>query len=410
MINFSRQVLANGMRVLVCEDPMAPLATFNMLYTVGARNERPERTGFAHLFEHLMFGGSVNVPDFDYQVQRVGGDANAFTTNDITNYYITLPADNIETAFWLESDRMLGPAFSQEGLDIQKKVVIEEFRQRYLNTPYGDSQHLFRDLVYKVHPYRWPTIGLNVNHIEEATLDEVKDFFYRHYTPAHAILSVCGNVKADEIFSLAEKWFGGIHRETVDVIPLVEPVQTEARFLEVVRDVPASRVMVAFHSTERMHRDTKLGDLMTDVLADGASSRLNQHLIKESQTCTDANAFITGTVDPGAIVFTAQVADDVAPEKVIDQIWDEVYALQTEGPTEYEIKKARNRQEAAQVIAETASQALAQSLATYEMLGDANLINTEYHAYDNITTDDVRDLARRTCTRENSSTLIYRHK
>ncbi len=193
-------------------------------------------------------------------------------------------------------------------------------------------------------------------------------------------------------------------------MPLAEPVQTEARFLDVVRDVPASRVMVAFHSTERMHRDTKLGDLMTDVLADGASSRLNQHLIKESQTCTDANAFITGTVDPGAIVFTAQVADDVAPEKVIDQIWDEIYALQTDGPTEYEIKKARNRQEAAQVIAETASQTLAQSLATYEMHGDANLINTEYHAYDNITTDDVRDLARRVCTRENSSTLIYRHK
>ncbi|MDY4174872.1 MAG: pitrilysin family protein [Bacteroidales bacterium] len=411
MITFSRHVLANGLRVLVCEDPLSPMATFNMLYTVGARNENPERTGFAHLFEHLMFGGSANVPDFDYEVQRVGGDANAFTNNDYTNYYVTLPADNIETAFWLESDRLCGPAFSQESLDIQKKVVIEEFRQRYLNAPYGDIQHIFRDLVYKVHPYRWPTIGLNIEHIENATLDEVKDFFYRHYTPSRAILAVSGNVKTDHIFALAEKWFGDIRRDAPqEPAPPAEPVQTEARTLIKEGNVPATRIMIAFHSADRLHRDTKLGDLMTDVFADGLSSRLIQRLVKESRTCTDANAYITGSFDPGAVIFSAQVADGVKPETAIGQIWDEIHEMQDSGPTDYEINKARNRQEAAQIIGETASQTMSQTLATYEMLGDANLVNTEYRAYDDMQPDDVMDFARRTCTVENSSTLIYRSK
>lgn len=410
MIKFSRHSMANGMRVIVCEDRYAPLATFNMLYAVGARHERPERTGFAHLFEHLMFGGSVNVPDFDYEVQRVGGDANAFTTNDVTNYYVTLPADNIETAFWLESDRLLNPAFSQETLDIQKKVVIEEFRQRYLNAPYGDCQHLFRDLVYKVHPYRWPTIGRSVEQIEDATLEEVKEFFYRLYTPGHAILSVCGNVRAEEIFGLAEKWFGGIEREGVDVRPEVEPEQREERWLEVERDVPATRVSIAFHTGARLDRDTKLGDLMTDVLADGASSRLIRHLVKGSGTCTDVNAFISGSVDPGTVVFTGQVADGVEPERVVEELWGEIESMGSAGPTEYELQKARNRQLSEQVFAETATQALAQSLGMYEMLGDAGLINTEPHAYDDVTPEDVREMARRVCRRENSSTMIYRHK
>lgn len=411
MINYSRHVLTNGLRVLVCEDPLSSMATFNMLYTVGSRNENPSRTGFAHLFEHLMFGGSANVPDFDYEVQRVGGDTNAFTVSDYTNYYITLPADNIETAFWLESDRLLEPAFSQESLDIQKKVVIEEFRQRYLNAPYGDIQHLFRDLLYKVHPYRWPTIGIDISHIEDASLDDVKDFFYRHYTPARAILAVAGNVKADHIFALAEKWFGGIDRVAPQQPePPAEPVQTEPRFLDHSANVPASRVMLAFHSADRLHRDTKLGDLMTDVFSDGLSSRLIQRLVKESQTCTDANAYITGTFDPGALVFTAQLSEGVEPETVLDQIWAEIREMQEAGPTDYEINKARNRQKAAQIIGEAATQTLAQSLATCEMLGDANLVNTEYRAYDDMQPDDVMDFARRTCTPQNSSTLIYRSK
>lgn len=410
MIDFSRHVLANGLRVLVHEDPIAPMATFNMLYTVGSRNEHPERTGFAHLFEHLMFGGSAHAPDYDYHAQRVGGDANAFTTNDFTNYYLTLPADNLETAFWLESDRMLCPAFSEEVLDVQRKVVVEEFRQRYLNAPYGDLQHLFRSLAYKVHPYRWPTIGLKTEHIEQATLGDVKDFFFRHYIPRNAILSVCGSVRADEVFAMAEKWFGDIGRDAPDEKPIAEAEQTCERRMEVERDVPADWVMMAFHTSDRLSRDNKLGDLMTDVLADGASSRLVRHLVKGSQTCTDANAYITGTLDPGLVVFSAQVADGVAPERVIDQVWEEIEALKADGPTQYEVDKARNRQEAGQILAETATPAMAQSLATYEMLGDANLINTDYRAYDDIVPAEVADFASRICTRDNCSTLIYRRK
>lgn len=410
MINFARHTLANGLRVVVHEDPLSPLATFHMLYAVGARNEQPSRTGFAHLFEHLMFGGSVNVPDFDYYVQRVGGDSNAYTSNDATNYYITLPADNIETAFWLESDRLLSPAFSQEALDVQKKVVIEEFRQRYLNCPYGDIQHLFRSLTYKVHPYRWPTIGLTTDHIEQASLDEVKAFFFSQYIPRHAILAVSGNVEAGRVFDLAEKWFGGIERDAPEVVPPVEPVQTEARRLDVTADVPAHRVMVAFHMGCRLSEDHRMGDLMTDVLADGASSRLVRHLVKERQSCTDVNAYITGSYDPGLLVLTAQVADGVEPEEVERQLLDEVEAIKADGPTDFELNKARNRQVAGQVIGEISSPAIAQALAAYERLGDANLINTDYHAYDDVTAVDIMTFTSKICTPQNSSTLIYRHK
>ncbi len=389
---------------------MSPLATFHMLYTVGARNEQPSRTGFAHLFEHLMFGGSANVADFDYYVQRAGGDSNAYTSNDATNYYITLPADNIETAFWLESDRLLSPAFSQEALDVQKKVVIEEFRQRYLNCPYGDIQHLFRSLTYKVHPYRWPTIGLTTDHIEQASLDEVKAFFFNQYIPRHAILAVSGNVEAARVFDLAEKWFGGIERDAPEVVPPVEPVQTEARRLDVTADVPAHRVMVAFHMGPRLSEDHKLGDLMTDVLADGASSRLVRHLVKERQSCTDVNAYITGSYDPGLLVLMAQVADGVEPEEVERQLLEEVEDIKVDGPTDFELNKARNRQVAGQVIGEISSPAIAQALAGYERLGDANLINTDYHAYDDVSAADIMKFASKICTPQNSSTLIYRCK
>ncbi len=410
MIDIKKHTLANGLRVVVCEDPLAPIATFNILYEVGARNESPERTGFAHLFEHLMFGGSVNVADFDYHVQRVGGENNAFTTNDFTNYYISLPADNIETAFWLESDRLLGPAFSQAGLDVQKKVVIEEFRQRYLNKPYGDYQHLFRSLVYKVHPYRWPTIGLKVEHIEDATLDEVQAFFYSHYIPRHAIISIVGNVSAQHMFDLAEKWFGDIKRDAPEVIPPAEPEQTEARILEHDADVPATRVSIAFHTGRRADPDFHMGDLLTDILADGASSRLMRHLVKEQQICTNANAFVMGSIDPGAIVLAGRVAEGVEPERVAEELWRQAEIISNTPPTAQEMAKARNCQEADHVLGLMSAQTLAQGLASYEMLGDANLLNDANHAYDGITPEDISAYAARVFRRSNSSTLIYRSR
>lgn len=407
MINFARHTLSNGLRVVVHREPLAPIATFNILYSVGARNESPERTGFAHLFEHLMFGGSVNVQDFDTQVQRVGGDSNAFTTNDLTNFFITLPVDNLETAFWLESDRMLQPAFSQEGLDVQKKVVVEEFRQRYLNRPYGDFFHLLRGLSYKVHPYRWPTIGIEPQHILDATLDDVRNFFYQHYIPRRAIITVSGNVDPERVFALAEKWFGEIRRDAPDVQPPVEPEQTEARRLVHHADVPADRVAIAFHTCGRLHPEFPLSDLTTDILSDGESSRLIQRLVHDTHLCTDANAYVLGSVDPGLMIFTATAADGVDIDSVEKALWSEIESLASAGPSEHEVDKSRNRLEASAVMAETSAQYIAQSLARCEMYGDANMINTDVRAYDGIAPADIAGYVARTCVRENSSTLLY---
>lgn len=299
MIDFKRHTLSNGMRIVVHRDPFAPIATFNLLYDVGARHENPSRTGFAHLFEHLMFSGSAHVTDFDTQVQRVGGDSNAFTTNDITNFYITLPADNIETAFWLDSDRMLSPILTQEALDVQKKVVVEEFRQRYLSRPYGDLYHILRDLCYKVHPYRWPTIGLEPQHILDATLDEVRSFFFSHYIPRHAVLAISGCIDPEKMFAMAERWFGDIERDAPDIVPPAEPEQTVARYLEHRADVPTDRICLAFHMCGRLGPDYHLSDIATDILSDGESTRLTQHLVHDQRLCTDVNAFILGSYDPG---------------------------------------------------------------------------------------------------------------
>lgn len=410
MISFQRKTLPNGLRIVVHEDPLAPIATFNVLYKVGSRDEVPERTGFAHLFEHLMFGGSEHIPDFDAEVQRVGGDSNAFTTTDFTNYYITLPSDNIETAFWLDSDRLLCPNFTQEALDIQKKVVVEEFRQRYLNRPYGNYQHIFRDLVYKVHPYRWPTIGLKIDHILNADLDEVRSFFNVHYIPRNAVISIAGNVCAQQMFDYAEKWFGDIQRDAPDSSPMPEPEQTEARMLDFEAPVPATKVAIAFRSCERLNPDFHKGDLLTDILADGASSRLIQNLIKKEQTCTDVNAFVQGSLDPGVVVMTATVADGVEPERVVDQLWREADNIAANEPTDYEMRKARNRQEASYILGQVSASGLAQSLATYEQYGDAEKINTDYLAYGDISAADISAYARNLFKRQNSSTLIYRAK
>lgn len=410
MIDFKRKTLSNGLRVVVHEDPLAPIATFNLIYKVGARNENPERTGFAHLFEHLMFGGSEHIANFDDEIQRVGGDCNAYTTNDFTNFYMTLPADNIETCFWLDSDRLLCPAFTQEKLDIQKNVVIEEFRQRYLNQPYGDYQHIFRDLVYKVHPYRWPTIGLKIEHIQDATLAEVEAFFNQNYLPRHAVLAIAGNVEAERMFDYAEKWFGEIQRDAPEVEPTPEPEQTEARLLDHTADVPATRVAIAFRSCERLHPDFHKGDFLTDILADGASSRLVQHLIKKEQICTDVNSYVMGSLDPGCVVLMATLADGVEPEKVLDKLWAEADNLAANEPSDYEIQKARNRQEAAYIMGQTSAAAMAQQLAYYELYGDANLINTDYLAYGQITAADISAYARKVFNRDSSSTFIYRAK
>ncbi|MEQ8425226.1 MAG: pitrilysin family protein, partial [Cyclobacteriaceae bacterium] len=312
MIAFDSFVLPNGLRVLVHEDPTVQIAAMNILYDVGSRDEKSDKTGFAHLFEHLMFGGSVNIPSYDEPLQRVGGENNAFTNTDITNYYLTLSADNIETGFWLESDRMLSLSFDPKVLEVQRKVVIEEFKQRYLNQPYGDVWLKLRPLAYQVHPYQWATIGKEISHIEEATMEDVKDFFYANYLPGNAILVVAGNIKTDQVRVLSEKWFGPIPtgKKNKRTLP-VEPEQKQKRVLEVRADVPASALYKAFHMPGRFDTDFFAADLASDVLGRGDSSRLYQKLVKEKQIFNTLSAFTMGTIDPGLVVINGRVSDGI---------------------------------------------------------------------------------------------------
>lgn len=410
MINFKRHTLDNGMRIIVHTDTTTPMAAVNMLYTVGSRNEESHLTGFAHLFEHLMFGGSKNIPNFDKPVDRVGGESNAYTTCDITNYYITLPANNIETAFWLESDRLLELDFSEESLEVQRKVVMEEFKQRCLNSPYGDMMHLLRDLAYKVHPYRWPTIGLNLDHIANATLDDVKSFFYRNYAPDNAILSISGNVDADEMFRLAEKWFAPISRRAERRAITPEPTQTEQRTMHVERDVPADFLTIMYHMGDNLTREYYACDILTDILADGPSSRLVQRMTKTDKLMSDVNAYISGSEDPGMLSFTGTLLPGVSMEQAEKAFREEIDKMIQEGVSDYELQKVKNRREATNIFREMVYTAKATSLAKHEMHGDANLINTEDEIYSSITKEEIQNALSRIARKENESVLYYHAK
>lgn len=408
MIEFKKTKLENGLTVIAHRDDSTPMVAVNVLYKVGARNEDPDRTGFAHLFEHLMFGGSVNIPSYDEPVQLAGGENNAFTNNDYTDYYLALPKENIETALWLESDRMLSLAFNEKSLEVQRKVVIEEFAQRYLNQPYGDIWLLLRPLAFKEHPYRWATIGRDIEHIRTAEMDQVKAFFKRYYKPSNAILSVAGDLAEEEVFRLAEKWFGGIPagEPTEDVIP-VEPAQTQARRLEVKRDVPVSVIFIAFHSQGRMSREVTVCDVISDVLSNGTSSRLYQRLVKEAGLFSSVNAYISGDVDPGLFIVSGHIMDGVAPEDAEAALWNELETLKREPVGEYELEKVKNKFEATQVFGEINVMNKAMNLAYFEMLGDAGLINREVEMHHSVSREEIREVSSRLFTKENSSTLLY---
>ncbi|MGV8827162.1 MAG: M16 family metallopeptidase [Breznakibacter sp.] len=411
MIKIERHILDNGLTVIAHVDRSTPLAALNVLYKVGARNEDPQRTGFAHLFEHLMFGGSKNIPSYDSPLQMVGGDNNAFTSNDITNYYLTLPANNIETGFWLESDRMMELAFSPEILEVQRKVVIEEFKQRYLNQPYGDIPLLARPLAYKVHPYQWPTIGKDLLHIEQATLDDVKDFFYSHYAPNNAIVTVTGNIDPQEIFKMAEKWFGPIpKRQLKNAVVPREPEQTELRELHVTRPVPADYIQVMFHMPGRVEPGYQVVDLLSDLLANGQSSRLVQSLMKENQLFSDINAYISGDNDPGLFTVTGNMLPGISLETGYQAIWDELNKLKDELVSEYELQKVKNRVESVVVFSEISFLNKAMNLAHYEMIGKAEDINLEVEQYRCITREDLQSQACRLFRPENCSVLYYHAK
>jgi predicted Zn-dependent peptidase len=409
MIKYSRFSLDNGLRILVHEDKSTPLVAMNVLYNVGSRDEEPTATGLAHLFEHLMFGGSVNIPDFDSPMQMAGGENNAFTNNDITNYYLTLPAANIETGFWLESDRMLGLDFSQRNLDIQKKVVIEEFNQRYLNQPYGDSILMLRPLAYKIHSYRWPTIGMDISHIQYCNLEQVKEFFFSHYAPNNAILSLTGNINPETAYSLAQKWFGPIEKRKIKLRNLTaEPLQTEERKMTVEKKVPASAIYKAWHTSPRKSKDFYAMDLITDLLAGGESGRLYNILVKEKKLFSEINAYITSDIDPGLILIHGRVMKGVDIHKADENINSIISELKEKIPEIQEMDKVKNKYESTMVFSNTSILNKAANLAFYELLDDAEMINNEVERFREIDTDGVIETSRKYLVDSNCSTLYYK--
>lgn len=411
MIKYQHTKLNNGLEVISNRDSASRLVAVNILYKVGARNEDPSCTGLAHLFEHLMFRGTHNVPDFDTPIQMACGENNAFTNNDYTDFYITLPKDNIETALWLESDRMCGLNLSEQACDIEKRVVIEEFRQRYLNQPYGDLNMLLRQMVYTSHPYRWATIGLKPEHIADAPLESIRKFYNDFYHPSNAILSVSGDIDAERVFELADKWFGGIPDKPYNIptIP-VEPKQTEARRMEVERDVPATTIVIAFHMGNRLSKDFFLGDITSDLLAGGDSARLYEHLIKGKKLFTSVNAYISGDVDEGMFVFTGQLLPTTSEREAEAAFWEEMELLSNGEIGDYELEKVKNKFEANTLFGELNVMNKAMNLGYYSMIGDLPLINREIEIYRSLSKTEIADFARRTFQKENSSTLIYRAK
>lgn len=408
MVSFERFTLDNGLKVLVHEDPTTPMAVLNILYDVGARDEDPEQTGFAHLFEHLMFGGSVNIPSYDEPLQRVGGENNAFTSNDITNYYITLPAVNLETAFWLESDRMLSLAFSEKSLEVQRNVVSEEFKQRYLNQPYGDVWLKLRPLAYKDHPYKWATIGKSLKHIEDATIEDVKAFFQKHYNPANAIMVVGGAVKLEEVKRLSEKWFANIPGiPKMDRKLPVEQTQTEERVETVKANVPLDALYKVFHMHARVDDGYYPADLISDILSRGNSSRLFRNLLKDQKLFSEINAYLTGSLDAGLFVIEGKPLPGISMETAEAAIWAELDRIKNEPVPEQELTKVKNKMESTMVFSEMSLLDKSMNLAYFELLGDADLLNSETGKYLSVSADEIQKQAQHIFRKENSSTLYY---
>jgi len=408
MVKFNRFTLSNGLRVIVHEDNTTPMAVLNILYDVGSRDEDPERTGFAHLFEHLMFGGSVNIPSYDEPLQRVGGENNAFTSNDITNYYITLPAANLETAFWLESDRMLSLAFSEKSLEVQRNVVIEEFKQRYLNQPYGDVWLRLRPMVYKEHSYKWDTIGKNIEHIAEASMEDVKAFFKKHYNPQNAIMVVGGNIKTEDVKQMAEKWFAPIPAGEKYIRNLQqEPEQLEERRDSVTAKVPLNDIYIALQMPERRSVDFHAVELLGDILSRGKSSRLYKALVKEQQLFSEIHAYLTGSLDKGMFVIEGKPLTGISIEDAEVAIWREIEKMKIEEVSADELNKVKNKMESTMVFSEMSLLDKAMNLAYFELLSDAEQLNHETGKFLAVTAGQIKEQANKLFRKDNSSTLIY---
>lgn len=409
MLKINKHILNNGLRLVHSQDDSTQMVALNILYNVGARDENPDHTGFAHLFEHLMFGGSVNIPDYDGPLQLSGGENNAWTNNDITNYYLTVPRQNVETGFWLESDRMLSLDFSERSLEVQKGVVTEEFKQRCLNQPYGDVGHLLRPLAYKVHPYQWPTIGKELSHIANATLDEVKDFFFRFYAPNNAVLAVTGNIAFDEAVRLAEKWFGPIPRREVPARSLPqEPPQMEERRLMVERNVPLDALFMAYHICDRQSPDYYAFDILSDILSNGRSSRLNRHLVQERQVFSSIDAYISGSVDAGLFHISGKPAAGVSLEQAEAAVRGELQDLQQTLIAQQELEKVKNKFESTQIFGNMNYLNVATNLAWFELNGRAEDMEREVGRYRAVTADQLREVAQTAFNKANGVVLYYK--
>jgi len=408
MLRFNRFTLENGLRVIVHEDESTPMAVVNVMYDVGARDEDPGKTGFAHLFEHLMFGGSINIDDFETPLNMAGGENNAYTSNDVTNYYIQLPAENLETALWLESDRMLSLAFNEKSLDVQRKVVIEEFKEHYINKPYGAVWFPLREMAYKEHPYRWMTIGKELGHIENAKLSDVKQFFFKHYTPVNAILVVAGNVRTNEVQKLVDKWFGdippGVKYER-NIRP--EPRQDSPRSLKVKANVPLDALYKCWHMDRRLDHGYYVADLITEVLGGGSSSRLFQKLVKEKKLFSNIECYQFGTIDKGLLAIEGKLVKGVQMDVAEAAVNEELEKMKSEKISEKELTKVKNKTEAAIAFEDMSVMTRANNLAFYELLGDAALFNSDRERYFAVTSDDIVQYSRSIFDENNSNTLYY---
>jgi zinc protease len=408
MVQYETFTLANGLQVITHTDITTPMVAMSILYNVGAKDENEAQTGFAHLFEHLMFGGSVNIPDYDEPLQNAGGENNAYTTNDITNYYLQLPKENVETAFWLESDRMLSLAFNEKSLDVQRKVVCEEFKEHYINKPYGDVWEQLRTLCYTTHPYKWQTIGKELKHVEDATLQDVKNFFAKHYNPSNAMLCVAGNMTKEQVQVLCEKYFAPIPagEKYIRQLP-AEPKQTSARKLVLQREVPVNALYKAYHMGGRLSPEYHAMDLLTEILSGGQSSRLYVSLVKEQQLFSQIDCYHLGSIDPSLVVIDGKVAANVSMQDADDAIEKIIAQLLQDGVTDDELKKAINKTESMIAFEDLSLLNRANNLLYYQHLGDVNMMNTEMHQYEKVTTTDILHYAKEVLRAENCNTMWY---
>jgi predicted Zn-dependent peptidase len=411
MILFKQETLSNGLHVIVEEDLTTSMVAINVTYRVGSKDEDENQTGFAHLFEHLMFSGSVNAEDYDTIIQDAGGESNAYTNPDLTNFYVTLPSVNIETALWLESDRMMSLCINNKNLRTQQKVVIEEFKETCLNEPFGDMWHHLSDLCYTHHPYRWPTIGKDISHIKKAKLADVHAFYQKYYQPSNATLIISGGIKSEDAFSLAQKWFADIPSTPIQRTDLPREADQEHSRTKVIRDtnLPSNAIYIGFHMCDRHNPRYYAYDLLTDVLSEGRSSRFYKRLLKEKQMFNEIDAFISGSIDPGILIIEAKPMPNIDIDTALKAIWDELDDICNQPISDKELTKLKNNVESSMAFSNLSILNKALSLAYFHCLGDATMINTEAEKYNEVTVSMIQQCAQSIFNRNKANVLIYQN-